>query len=404
MQKEKYWLWLQYGLGYAGKTKAVIDYFGSAEDFYNAWDSQWIQSGLISEASKAYKRLCEKNPEDFSDVFDFCLKHKIHIVTPDSEYYPPKLLDIDDYPAVLYVRGDVRCLRDSLPVAVIGSRTPSLYGVQSAKTIVSQLSERGALIVSGGALGIDSVAHEQAMEGGGRTVLVMGCGHGSNYLRRNSQLRKRVAQNGALITEYPPYFEVDQVSFQKRNRIISGMSLGVVIIEAADRSGTLNTANHALCQGRDLFVLPGDIASGNYEGSNQLISDGAAAIFSGDDVLKKYMEIPERESSGVGSGIVFEKITEKSPRGKGTKKPSETKKPETVAEKEDKKEEKTEKNIPQGISKNAEIVYNIMSDGINDLDEIKRASCLEVRHVLVALTELELMGYAEAVAPGTYRL
>jgi predicted Rossmann fold nucleotide-binding protein DprA/Smf involved in DNA uptake len=121
------------------------------------------------------------------------------------------------------------------------------------------------------------------MDSGGKTLLVMGCGHGNGYLPENSDLRKRVASNGALISEYPPFSPVTRSSFPERNRIISALSKGVVIVEAAERSGTISTANWALKQGRDLFVLPGDIESGNFTGSNKLITEGATAVFSGDD-------------------------------------------------------------------------------------------------------------------------
>ena len=408
MDKRLYWLWLQYALKPAGDTKPLLAEYGTAEKFYQAGESEW--KSYFGRKIYAFRRCLQKTPEDFAEVTEFCDKHAIHIVTPDSAYYPKNLFDIKNYPAVLFVRGDVECLDSELPFGVIGSRTPSLYGENAAKEIVASLSGYGAVTVSGGALGIDSIAHKAAIDSGGKTVLVMGCGHGYEYLRENSELRKSVTNHGACISEYAPFTPVTPETFPDRNRIISGMSKAVVIIEAAERSGTFNTANHTKKQGRKLFVLPGDINSGNFAGSNRLITEGATAVFSGEDILVNCDLLPKAEKfKGEKTGKTFEHIEEKSPEGKGQKPKPKRNKPKKAEEnkQKEKNQEKAEniiKNLPAGISKNAEIVYNIMSDGINELDEIKRKSELEVRHILVALTELELLGFAEAYAPNCYRL
>lgn len=410
MDERFYWLWLQYVLGTAGDTKALLDIYGTARDFYEAGESQWKSYfGSINRTSPL-KHCKLKSPEDFTETVEFCDKHALKILTPDSEYYPQNLLDIKNYPAVLFVRGDYKCLQEGVPFGVIGSRTPCVYGENAARDIVAALTEKGALIVSGGALGIDSIAHKSAIENGGKTVLVMGCGHGYDYLPENAELRKSVTRHGALISEYPPFAPVSRASFPQRNRIISGMSKAVVIIEAAEHSGTFSTANHAIRQGRELFVLPGDINSGNFAGSNRLVCEGAKAIFSGEDILVKCELLNKAERfKGDKSGKAFEFLEEKSAEGKNQQKELKRKKAENseenkTEEKIDEKNENIIKNLPAGISKNAQIVYNIMSDGINEIDEIKRKAQLEVRHVLVALTELEMLGLAQASSPGCYRI
>lgn len=409
MDKRYYWLWLQYVIGPAAKTKKFIDTYGSAENFYQSGESEW-ESFFGSNRKGAFKRAKEKSPEDFSETTEFCDKHSLKIITPDSEYYPKNLLEIENYPLVLFVRGDYKCLNAGVPFGVIGSRTPCDYGVDIAKKIVASLSENGSLIVSGGALGIDSVAHKAALKNGAKTVLVMGCGHGYDYLSENSELRKAVTKQGAVISEYPPFSAVTQGSFQKRNRIISGMSKAVVIIEAAEYSGTFSTANHAKKQGRELYVLPGDVTSGNFAGSNRLVREGAKAVFSGEDILVSCNLLDKPKTfKGEKTGEAFVGINEKSHEGKSFKKKTKKKKPQKAEENktEEKIQEKDEniiKNLPAGISKNAEIVYNIMSDGTNDLDEIKRKSQLDVRYVLAALTELEVFGFAENYSPGCYRI
>ena len=409
MDERHYWLWLQFVLNPAGKIKDLIDAYGTAEKFFEAGESEW-EICFGSKRPSVYKRCRLKSPEDFDDTVKFCDEHSLKILTPESEYYPQNLLTIENYPAVLFVRGDYKCLNEGVPFGVIGSRTPCVYGVNAAENIVTTLSENGALIVSGGALGIDSVAHKTALQSGSKTVLVMGCGHGYGYLPENADLRKAVTKQGAVISEYPPFAPVSQSSFPERNRIISGMSKAVVIIEAAEYSGTFSTANHARKQGRDLFVLPGDIDSGNFAGSNRLITEGATAVFSGEDILVNCDLLQKAQRfKGEKTGETFAHIDEKHPDGKNYTRKSKKNKPQKTEEKktEEKIQEKTEniiKNLPAGISKNAEIVYNIMSDGINELDEIKRKSELEVRHILVALTELEMLGFAEACSPGCYRI
>ncbi len=405
MDERLYWLWLQYVFKPAGRIKECIDKYTSAKAFYEAGESEW-EAFFGNKRKSAFKRASEKSPEDFAETFDFCLKHGVHIITPDSEYYPKNLLTINNYPAVLFVRGNCKSLNEGVPFGVIGSRTPSVYGENAAWNIVKTLTQNGALIVSGGALGIDSVAHKTAMASGGKTVVVMGCGHGYGYLPENGELRKNAANMGAVISEYAPFSPVTQGSFPDRNRIISGMSKAVVIIEAADRSGTFSTANHAKRQGRDLYVLPGDIDSGNFSGSNKLISEGATAVFSGEDILKNCELFKGRVRFKTNkTGNPFVNINEKSEEGKKrtTKKKSGTPK-EKLEEKTQEKIEIIPKNLPEGISKNAEIVYNIMSDGINELDEITRKSALQIRHVLVALTELEMLGFAASDGPNLYKI
>ncbi len=402
MDERLYWLWLQYVMKPGAVTSTFAEKYPSAKAFYEAGEQEW--KSFFSRRKSCLKRAGEKSPEDFSETVSFCDKHSLKIVTPDSAYYPQNLFSVADFPLVLFVRGNCECLNSSAPLGVIGSRTPSVYGERAAREITTRLSESGAVIVSGGALGIDSVAHKAALEAGGKTVLVMGCGHGNGYLPENADLRKAVTRQGAVISEYLPFSDVTQGSFPMRNRIISGMSKAVIIVEAADRSGTFSTANHAKKQGRALFVLPGDIESGNFAGSNQLITEGATAVFSGEDVLRKCdLFSGEYEPVSEKTGDVFPDIEISSEEGKKSR--INRRKKTVKSEVKEKTEEKIEiipKNLPEGISKNAEIVYNIMSDGANELDDITRSSGLEIRHVLVALTELEMLGYAESYGPNRY--
>lgn len=410
-----YWLWLQECLGPNAKVKDLLGRYESPEAFYNAGEIFWNSENFTE---LVFDKLRSYTPAEFVERVEFCNEHKVYIITPDSEYYPKSLLEIENYPLALYVRGDYRILNDKKRIAVIGSRTPCVYGERAAVKIVSRLVENDYVIVSGGALGMDSIAHKTAVESGGKTILVMGCGHGYNYLPENSDLRRLVANNGALISEYPPLSSVTRSSFPERNRIISALSKGVVIVEAAEKSGTFNTATHAKKQKKDLFVLPGDIESGNFAGSNKLITDGAIPVFSGEDILVRYGEIIRSDEEDteieveknfntfpdIAEDSAFTKKNSKYYREKKSKK---TKKSSSKTKKNEVEvgfSEKKEKNSPEGISKNALIVYNIMSDGVCTLDEIKRESNLEISKVLVALTELEMFSLAESDGPNRYLL
>lgn len=410
MENEIYWIWLQQCWGYGKKIDRFRSEFVNAKRLYDADDKE-IKAVFSSKYSS---QLIKRDLKKAKEIFEFCKEHKIHIVTPDSDFYPSKLLEIEDFPLVLYVRGELEALEAQLSIAVIGSRTCSAYGEEVAKDVVSDLAKNNVVIVSGGAVGIDSVAHRTTIENGGKTVLVMGCGHGYGYLPENSGLRKSVAENGALVTEYPPLFPVDQGSFPRRNRIISALSDGVVIIEAAERSGTLNTKNHALKQGRKIFVLPGDTKSGRFDGSNHLISEGAIPIFSGEEILNHYgIVVKEKKNTARKTGTPFENIDEKglsARKGRvGRKKKvaaSETKKASEPIEtlKEEEKVIEKAKNPPEGISKNAEIVYNVMSEGVIELDEIIRKSALGVGTVLACLSELEIFGAISKTSPQTFEI
>ena len=404
MDKRVYWVHLQRCLKDCAVLEGFMEKYGSAENFCNLGPDEWKICGIKGITRRTIEKLNSEKVEKSEEIVKFCDEHSIHIITPEDERYPKKLFGIKDFPCVLYVRGDASCLDSGLSIAVIGSRTPCVYGENAAKKIVKGLAENGVTVVSGGALGIDSISHKAAMKNGTKTVLVLGHGHGHKYLTENAQMRKNVSLNGALVSEYPPFTPVSKQSFPHRNRIISGMSDGVVIIEAAVRSGTFSTAKHAVKQNRKLFVLPGDIESGNFEGSNKLITEGAKPVFSSADILESYGFKESREKILIKTNDPFKKIESPSDEGKKAKT---KKKKHSDENKEENKQEKIENNVnfnPESVSKNAQIVYNIMSDGVCELDEITRESSLEVRKVLTALVELEMVGVAEMTAPNRYEI
>jgi len=213
-------------------------------------------------------------------------QYKVKVLTCDSSAYPQRLKEIYDYPPVLYVRGNL-LPEDECCLAVVGTRRATVYGRQVTEEIVSDLARNKVTIVSGLAKGIDSVAHRAAIEAGGRTVAVFACGLDIVYPAENAKLAREVMEHGALISEYPLGTRPKADNFPRRNRIMSGLSLGVLVVEAGEKSGALITANQALEQNREVFAVPGSILSPASRGANHLIQEGAKLVRNHVDVLEE---------------------------------------------------------------------------------------------------------------------
>ena len=290
MNDKLYWVWAQDALGVSSSVKSdeIISYFGKAEALYFAGEYEWRISGIFTRGQ--INKLKSTGLDNAERIIAECEKYKIKIVTPDDRDYPSMLFKLPNLPLVLYVRGNLDCLKNKISIAIVGAREASDIGLRIARALSASLSRSGALIVSGAARGIDSAAHDGAFDAGANTVAVLGCGFGANYLPENEPLRREIAGHGALITEYPPYTPALGRNFPFRNRIISGLSYGTVVIEANERSGSLRTVNHAIEQGRDIFAVPGDITSSMNMGTNRLLREGAKPVFNAMDVLEEYAE------------------------------------------------------------------------------------------------------------------
>lgn len=210
----------------------------------------------------------------------------VTILTPDQEAYPDRLRTIPDPPTALYVAGDPAWLATP-SVGIVGSRNATLYGRTAAEALASQLVLRGLTIVSGFARGIDAAAHAAAARAGGPTVAALGCGVDIDYPREHDALRRAILARGCLVSEFPMGLEPTPYTFPQRNRIISGLSLGVIVVEATDVSGALVTARHAAEQGREVFAVPGNLFAPTSRGPHRLIRDGAKLVESAEDVLEE---------------------------------------------------------------------------------------------------------------------
>ncbi len=234
----------------------------------------------------AQKILHESDPAFAETQLEQSQRLGIRLVTLFDADYPQNLKEIPDAPLVLYVKGEL-LPGDAIALGVVGTRQPSDYGKTAAYRITKTLVEHGFTIVSGLARGIDTIAHQSALKSGGRTLAVLGSGLDQIYPAENKRIAAQISEQGALISEMPCGAGPDAVNFPRRNRIISGISLGVLIVEAGQKSGALITASNALEQGREVFALPGSIFNPKSAGTNRLIKEGAKLVQNVDDILEE---------------------------------------------------------------------------------------------------------------------
>lgn len=284
----------------------------------------------------------------------------IRKITPEDKEYPANLRNIYDPPKVLYVKGGFE-ERDTIAVAIVGSRRASAYGLEMAEKFGYQLASRGVTVVSGMAIGVDSAAHRGALKAKGRTIAVMGSGHGNIYPPQNVDLYEKIAATGAVVTEYEDSMEPLPYNFPQRNRIISALSLGVVVVEAARNSGALITANFAAEQGRTVFAVPGKASSHTSAGTNELIRDGAALVQSAEDVIE---ELSIKEIIPAGSEV----------RDKADSKITSM----------------TKAYIYNSLTDDERRVYKELSDEPLYLDDVMERSGMNISKITKALLALEL--------------
>jgi DNA processing protein len=300
------WVALSFVTGVGSRTAAMlIDEFGSPTACFESSRVALESFGLKREAIDAIKSSGprERAQQQLEDV----ARISGEVIVLDDERYPPLLRETYDPPIALYARGDVARALSQPAVAIVGSRHCSTYGRNVAEMLSRELAGRGVTIVSGLARGIDSAAHQGALEGGGLTVAVMGTGLDTVYPKENRRLADRIAEQGALVTEFPLDTPPLPQNFPFRNRVISGLSLGVLIVEGAERSGSLITARMAYEQGREVFAVPGNITSSKSFGPNYLIKDGAKLIQTWRDVVE---EFPVELKAAILSSERVEKLAE----------------------------------------------------------------------------------------------
>ena len=265
------------------RVRRLLEAFSQPQDILSTSEKDLQQiPGIGREMARSIRDW--ENLVDLAEEQRRMADHGITTITLEDSHYPPALREIHDPPFLLYVKGQIEPC-DAAAVGVVGSRRMTHYGREQARKLSFQLARAGFTIISGLARGIDTAAHEAALAAEGRTIAVLGSGIGNIYPAENDVLANRIAENGAVISEFPVLYVPDKQSFPLRNRIVSGMSEGLLVIEAPGRSGSLITANQALEQGRTVFAVPGPIDRPTSEGCNRLIRQGATLVTTARDVI-----------------------------------------------------------------------------------------------------------------------
>ena len=267
------------------RIRKLVAFFGSALEVLQAPFNELSQSNLLLPDTA--KNIFYFSKDKFLQDEYNLMRHKgIAVLTAADDNYPCSLKIFEDSPVVLYIKGDIACL-NQLSVALVGSRASSFYGCQSARRFAQAFVHAGMTVVSGLARGIDTAAHQGSLEAGGKTIAVIGCGFNHMYPKENLSLMETISRHGAVVSEFAFSMPPLKHNFPWRNRIISALSLATVVIEAGSKSGALITADYALAQNKDVFVLPSNIDNETALGSNQLIQDGAKVALNPDDVLSQ---------------------------------------------------------------------------------------------------------------------
>lgn len=282
---------LRYWVAFSGipgigrvRISQLKEHFGSLQDAWKAPEGKLRQAGLDSRSLGALVTLRPRISVDTE--MEKLERHGVNVLICEDPNYPSRLKEIYDYPPVLYVRGSLPA-QDEPCLAIVGTRRPTIYGRQVTEEIVADLARSKITIISGLARGIDSVAHRAALDSGGRTVAVFGSGLDIVYPGENAKLAQAIMEHGALVSEYPLGVKPKAENFPLRNRIMSGLSLGVLVVEAGEKSGALITADQALQQNREVFAIPGSILSPASQGTNRLIQEGAKLVRSYTDILQE---------------------------------------------------------------------------------------------------------------------
>ena len=286
----KHWIWLTQckGVGTVGCAR-LLRMFGTAERIYELTEAQ----------CKQMEGILDKDLSEAEKILRDCDEKDVQILVYSDSLYPERLRNIADPPAVLYYKGTFPTLDEEASIGIVGTRRCSAYGLVQAKQFSNLIANSGGIVVSGGARGIDTMALSGALDSLMPVICVLGCGVDVVYPRENAGLFQTIQQHGCLVSEYPPGTGVQRGNFPVRNRIISGLSVGVLVVEAPEGSGALITANLALEQGRDVYTIPANIGAKHGAGSNRLLQEGAMAVFDGWEVLENYVHLfPDKLADG----------------------------------------------------------------------------------------------------------
>ncbi len=382
-----HWVWLGLALPPGSRLiDEILRQFQGPEEFFLAGEAGIAQIGRISRADALYIRNTELS--DAEKAMETAEEYGAAVLCRNSPEYPQRLLEIETAPAVLYAKGDLSCLNKAPAIAAIGTRRISDYGRRISGVIGGGLGKAGAVVVSGMAQGVDSACHEACLDAGGKTVAVQGCGICNVFPAENEELKERIIANGAVISEFAPDAKPQSSFFPIRNRIISGMSMGVCVVEAAARSGTSITARIAAEQGRKVFAVPADVLRPTSQGTLRLLRSGAIPVASAADILSEYESEFPAEFAAAKKTLPTQSREQKSAA-------------RSVPEHSPRQSDlRVKRAAPEGISPEAAAVYGVIGFEPLSADEISDMAKLSSGQTSAALTELEIFGL---IAPAAGR-
>lgn len=403
------WLWTVNCLG-CGNIRIwdIMDNFRSAAAARAALEDRGRRREFLSESERNSAE--RTSAEQINQLIGYCESRNIYILTFDDELYPERLRSIYNPPAVLFCRGDMSCLESDFSISVVGTRKPSDYSVRVTSALVRELCSFGITIVSGFAVGIDITANLSAARCGGKTIAVLGCGLDRDYPKENVQYRSEIERNGLFISEYYPLAGGTRASFPARNRILSGLSLGTVVSEAAVKSGALITANLALSQGKDIFALaPHDLFDKRYGGNVALIRDGAVCLCGVKDIVYEYYENYGHKIAN--TGVTGAAMPAAFPDGNASYTYKQASRIDPLAEDESKTSVSSEQSQVRENEYDASAldgdeakVYGLLKEAGKPLlaDELSEMCGMDISEMLMLLTDLELNGAVISAAGQSY--
>lgn len=390
----KYWIWLatRKGLGAYGICQTAR-HFGTAEAAYLASETEYDQiEGLKQKTS-----LLDKDLTEAEQILVRCYNLGISILTMQDAAYPQRLLACNDAPVVLYYKGTLPDFQEPA-IAVVGTRKASAYGLRQARRLGFELSRSGCMVVTGGAKGIDTEALNGAMTGGSPVTVVLGCGVDVVYPAQNKALFEDVIWHGCLMSEYPPGTPPLSGNFPVRNRILSGLSLGVLVAEAPERSGALITARRALEQGRDVFTLPANVGVDSCAGNLRLLREGAIPVGEAWDILQEYAALyPEKLQKCAPVRQIPTQQVEKPESNPVEESQKDIDKPVSRAYID-------VKDVVDTVSEEERRLLELLQTGPVHIDVLAEQSHLGTSRALASLTLLEVKGMVQRPSPRLYEL
>lgn len=400
MEHKLLWVWISIKPGMnAAKITNLWDSFNTIEDIYEAEHYDNIEG--IGESDK--RELSDKSLDEAKRVCEKVARLNGKILVFDDKYYPDALRNIIDPPYVLYTRGELPQWERRLLIGVVGTRKNTAYGLNAVNKIVPELASRGVVIVSGMAQGIDAAASRAAIASGGKTIAVLGSGLDVIYPKMNEDLYYNIlASHGLIVTEYPPGSGALPHHFPARNRIIAGLSRGVLVAEAPQRSGSLITANIALENGRDVFAVPGDISQNAYTGTNRLINKGAKLTMCAEDIISEYpYEARFLKNADIDISAVFEPVVQEFPQAAKQKASPKIKKQEVKSK--EKPISIEDKKYSLLGEKEKSIISLLIEENMH-IDEIARKTQMPVNEINTMMVMLEMNGYIKKMPGNNFRL